>query len=374
MVRSRPFWPKHCRSCTRTSSISARVARHGEIADEDASAGRPVVPRGTIPSGPTRRAPNRPGSPSPTAAPLSPSAHPSERPTGHVLNPGGGKSRASEKQRRLELGGFLTTRRRRLERAEFGLPSTGRKTRGLRREELAYLAGVSYTWYTWLEQARDINPSRHVVDAVAQAMRLSAAEHRYVLSLVGFSAAGNAEPAPRTGQAHVLSLLDSLAGLPAYAIAPDWQILGWTSAFAALYPNVAAVPEADRNMLWLLFTDPYMRELIAEWEIVSHLLLATFRAEAAPRLAEPRFSRLVERLSRASDSFRTGWERHNIEGFASRKRLLRHPVVGDLHLDEQRLTFSDGPRLHVVIYTPVQATDARDRLCRLLDTEAERGT
>lgn len=338
--------------------------------------GEPRPLRQTMPSGGARPAPKRPRSPWPTVAARSPDpAHPSDEPPDQAQNPGGARKGTNKvKQRRLELGGFLKARRRQLVRAEFGLPTVGTRTIGLRREELVCLAGVSITWYAWLEQGRDINPSRQVLDAVAVAMRLSAAEHRYVLSLAGYSSAClDAEPAPRTAQAQVLPLLDSLAGLPAYVIGSDWQILGWTSAFAALYPNVAGVPEPDRNMLWLLFTDPYMRELMPDWEFVSHRLLATFRAEAGPRLGEPHFSRLVERLSQASESFRAGWESRDIGACASRERVLRHPVVGDLHLEEYRLTFSDRPQLHVVIYTPVWTTDAAARLCQLLGTEAARG-
>jgi transcriptional regulator with XRE-family HTH domain len=135
---------------------------------------------------------------------------------------------------------------------------------------VAYLAGVSITWYTWLEQGRDITPSRQVLDALAQTLRLSAAEHVYVLSLAGYSAPQpSADPIPQTVPAHVQRLLDALADFPAYAIASDWTLTGWNTAYAALYPNVATVAAADRNLLWLLFTDPYLRTLMPDWEFTS---------------------------------------------------------------------------------------------------------
>lgn len=265
-----------------------------------------------------------------------------------------------------ELGAFLRARRARLVRAELGLPPVGRgRTTGLRREEVAYLSGVSVTWYTWLEQGREINPSRQVLDAIARTLRLSVVEHTYVLSLAGYSA-----PQPQTTRIaeaappHVQRLLDALVGFPAYAVAPDWQITGWNAAYAALYPNVATLPAQDRNLLWLVFTDPYVRDLLPDWEVTSRRFLAEFRAEAGPRLGE--FSHLVNRLLQASADFRAGWESHGIEGFTSRERLFHHPVAGDLHLEHHRLVPSDHPDLHLVIYTPVQTTDTPARLAHLL--------
>src|SRR5690348_833823 len=130
----------------------------------------------------------------------------------------------STEAQRQELGAFLRRRRGQLVRADFGLPAVGRsRTGGLRREEVSYLSGVSVTWYTWLEQGRDINPSREVLDAVARSLRLSRDEHAYVLSLAGYSApmpvAGDG---PRTAPGSVQRLLHSLATSPAFALTSSW--------------------------------------------------------------------------------------------------------------------------------------------------------
>ncbi|MFJ8818685.1 helix-turn-helix transcriptional regulator [Amycolatopsis thermoflava] len=256
------------------------------------------------------------------------------------------------------LGEFLRDRRTRLVRADLDLPPVGRnRTTGLRREEVAYLSGVSVTWYTWLEQGRDINPSREVLDAIARTLRLTGAEHAYVLSLAGYSAPPPpAAPKPAAAPQHVQRLLDALAQSPAYAVAPDWQITGWNAAYAALYPNVATVPAQDRNLLWLVFTDPYVRQLLPDWEVTSRRFLAEFRAEAGPRLGE--FGYLIDRLRAASDHFRAGWESLGVERFASRERLFRHPVAGELLLEHHQLTPQDHPGLHLVVYTPVREADA----------------
>jgi transcriptional regulator with XRE-family HTH domain len=266
----------------------------------------------------------------------------------------------SDAQRHRELGEFLKACRRRLARDDLGLPPVRGSGEGLRREEVAVLSGVSVTWYMWLEQGRKTQPSRNVLDALARTLRMSVAQHSYVLSLAGYS--GPPPPADRvpwTAPAQVLRLLGMLGGLPAYVIAPDWQILCWTSAFERLYPTVAAVPEADRNLLWLMFTDRLVRELCSDWGLVSRCLLAEFRVEAGPCLFEPPISHLVERLIRASPVFRAAWEEHDVAGVAPSERLIHHRV-GDLHLERHRLRFSDPADLHMVIFTPAQsATLAR---------------
>jgi transcriptional regulator with XRE-family HTH domain len=274
------------------------------------------------------------------------------------------------------LGQFLTSRRRQLVRAQIGLPQiAGRTTRGLRREEVAYLAGVSVTWYTWLEQGRDVTPSRQVVDSLARTLRLSHAEHVYLSALAGHSAPQPADdPSPATVPAHVQRLLDALADYPALVIAPDWTILAWNAVYEALYPNVAKVAAADRNFLWLLFTDPYLRSLMPDWELTCVYNVASFRAEAGTRFGEPPFADLVSRLLDTSEAFRAAWERHDIETLPSRERLFRHPEVGDLHLEQHSLAPSDHPSLRLVTFIPMPSTDTAQRLRRLLDHQSLRLT
>jgi transcriptional regulator with XRE-family HTH domain len=272
------------------------------------------------------------------------------------------------------MGQFLTSRRRQLVRAHLGLPDiAGRMTPGLRREEVAYLAGVSVTWYTWLEQGRDITPSRQVVDSLARTLRLSHAEHVYLSALAGHSAPHPAEdPSPGTAPAHVQRLLDAFAEYPALAITPDWTIVAWNAAYAGLYPNVVTVAAADRNFLWLLFTDPYLRALMPDWEFTGLYNVASFRAEAGTRLGEPPFADLVSRLFQTSEAFRTAWETYDIEKLPSRERLFRHPEVGDLHVEQHNLAPSGEPGLQVVVFIPVPATDTAARLRRLLDLHVSR--
>jgi len=261
----------------------------------------------------------------------------------------------SSESRQRELGDLLRSRRGQLVAAELGLPEGARRrSSGLRREDVAALSGVSVTWYTWLEQGRDTHPSRQVLNALARTLRLSGTEHAYVLSLAGYAAPlPDDVHTPRTVPAHVQRLLDAQVGLPSFAIAHEWQIVGWNDAYAALYPGIATVTAEDRNLLWLVFTDPYVRRLLPNWQQDSRRFLAEFRAEAGPRLGEPGIAALLQRLHANSPAFAAGWSDHDIQGFSSRERLFHHPSTGDLLLEHHQLTPGDQPDLHIVIYTPV---------------------
>lgn len=247
----------------------------------------------------------------------------------------------------------------------------GRRSTGLRREEVSYLSGVSLTWYTWLEQGREIMPSRQVLDAIARTLRLSATERAYVLTLAGYSATPvGVDLASPAMPAHVYRLLDALGPLPAYVMTQDRKFLAWTPGFAAVYPNVATVSEEHRNLLWLVFTDAYLHDLQGDWKLHSAGHLAEFRAEAGPHLSEPSFARLIGRLRESSEHFDVIWGNYDVRGFTSRERIYHHPVVGDLHFELHRTTLSDDPHLHMVVYTPVPGTDTPARLRQLVDGDA----
>ncbi|WP_395399471.1 helix-turn-helix transcriptional regulator [Arthrobacter sp. UC242_113] len=265
--------------------------------------------------------------------------------------------------RRKELGLFLRARRDQAVRAEYGLPPIARtRERGLRREEVAFLSGVSVTWYTWLEQGRDISPSRQVLEAVGRALHLSHTGLGYVLSLGGYATASPDTSEAATAPAHVQRLLDALDPNPSFALSPDWGVAGWNKAYAALFPNIATVTAADRNLLWLVFTDPYVRDLLPDWEVTSKRFLAEFRAEAGQRLGDVDVRNLVERLKGASPEFREGWDRYDILGFESRERQFHHPAVGVLQLEHHQLSPSDRPDLHLVVYTPAPGSDAAGKM------------
>lgn len=253
---------------------------------------------------------------------------------------------------REQLGELLTSRRRAATRSTLGLPPTSRRSDvGLAREEVATLAGVSGTWYTWLEQGRDINVSRQVLTAVARVLDLTAAETDYVIAL-----AERVPPPPEPVRdrlpEHLQHLIDAL-DFPAFVVATDWSIAGWNARYAWLYPPIATLEADDRNLLWLVYTDHRLRELLPDWERDSRAFLAEFRTESGVRLAGPRHQALVARLSTASPDFRVQWGELAVERFASRRRSFRHPDAGMLTFEHHRLVPSEAADLHVVLYVPV---------------------
>ncbi|WP_369139782.1 helix-turn-helix transcriptional regulator [Modestobacter versicolor] len=267
---------------------------------------------------------------------------------------------------RSELAAFLRSRRRQVEPGSVGLPGHGtRRSPGLRREEVALLAGVSHTWYTWLEQGRDISPSRQVVDAVARTLQLSPAEHQYVLRLAGHGAGAPADADAVELPAHAQRLLDALGPSPAFVTTHSWSILGWNAAYERLYPGVATAPEGARNLLWVVFTDPAVRSLLGDWATDSRRFLTQFRAEVGNRVHDPAVVDLVTRLQAASEHFRAGWASHDVDSFSSSERRFEHPRVGSLLLEHHQLTLSDSPDLHLVVYTAAHGTESAARLARL---------
>ncbi|MDY7000027.1 MAG: XRE family transcriptional regulator, partial [Actinomycetota bacterium] len=135
----------------------------------------------------------------------------------------------------------------------------------------------------------------------------------------------------------------------------DWAIAGWNAAYAALYPNVARVAAEDRNLLWLVFTDPSVRDLLDDWDVTSRRFLAEFRAQTAAAPGDGRVAALVARLRAASADFRSGWDGHPVAGFESRERVFHHPSAGTLRLEHHQLRPSDRPDLQLVVYTPLDA-------------------
>ncbi|GAB3738470.1 helix-turn-helix transcriptional regulator [Microlunatus parietis] len=266
--------------------------------------------------------------------------------------------------RRQELAALLRNRRAQVARADHGLPDAGRGgPLGLRREEVAFLAGVSITWYTWLEQGREINPSRQVIDAIAATLRLSAVEHAYVLTLAGLTPdPPDLETIPAELPSHLQRLLDAQLPAPAFALAPDWTIVGWNRAYLVLYPGVDRLPPGDRNLLVLIFTDGRVRQMLPDWSTTSRQFLAEYRAEHGAQFGQPAQAALIARLCQESTEFAAAWDQHEIGRFETRERRFRPPGLGELIFEQHRLVPADAPGLQLVIYLPNPGSDTATRL------------
>jgi transcriptional regulator with XRE-family HTH domain len=268
--------------------------------------------------------------------------------------------------RRRELGAFLRNRRERITPDQVGLrPSRRRRTPGLRREEVAQLAGVGVTWYTWLEQGRDIHPSAQVLDAIARTLQFDAHEHAHLFTLAGVATTTIAEQCLglcSTAQ----PLIDQLEPFPAIVVNARLDLLAYNRAYGSFFDELETIPIEDRNILWLAFTHPQWRAAIVDWDDIAGRMVAEYRAAMAEHLDDPAWKTLVGRLHRASPEFTAVWERHDVQGVESRTKRARHPLVGLLRLDYTNLWLGQGLGTRIIAFTP-----ADDRTRRRLEQVQE---
>jgi transcriptional regulator with XRE-family HTH domain len=263
----------------------------------------------------------------------------------------------------LSLGDFLRDRRARLAPGA-GAPAR-RRTPGLRREEVAARAGVSVTWYTWLEQGRGGPPSDEVLERLARALQLGVDE-REVLFLLAQQRPPPLEPA-RTPEvpAAMRRMLNALPLSPALVKTACWDVLAWNAAAAAVFMDYGAMPPQERNVLRCLFLDPERKRRLPDWESDARFALAAFRVDAVRTGRPAEADALVAELSAASDDFRRMWADHELRSYGTGVKRLEHAIAGPLALEYTSLTVDGLPGLGLVVYTPLTAADA-NAIARLL--------
>ncbi|MFG2437106.1 helix-turn-helix domain-containing protein [Streptomyces sp. NPDC048508] len=255
--------------------------------------------------------------------------------------------------RRAELSEFLRTRRARLKPQDVGMPDFGRHRRvpGLRREELAQLAGVSVAYYTRLEQGNGRNVSAEVLDSIARALRLSDAEHNHLTHLAKPRQHKKKQTA-RTQQVRgaLRQLLDTMDGVPAYITGRRSDLLCWNRMAAAVFGDWSELPPQERNWARMVFLRPEYRELYVEWEQKAIDIVCHLRMDAGCHPDDPRLSALVGELSVKSEDFRRLWATHDVKEKSHGVKLLRHPLVGDLALQYESFRLVDDAELALVTY------------------------
>ncbi|WP_285106589.1 helix-turn-helix transcriptional regulator [Promicromonospora sp. MEB111] len=266
------------------------------------------------------------------------------------------------------LGAFLRERRGRVTPADVGLPQAGRRrTPGLRREEVAQLAGVGVTWYTWLEQGRAPNPSDQVLDAVARTLRLRPEERRHLMILAGRAADTRADaPNPlMVVRPEHIALLERLLPFPAAIQTATYDLVAANRSYRFLFGDLDAVDPADRNCAWLLFMNDEWRDSLVEPDVVLRDLAGRLRAREAEFRDHPRWSGLLGGLREHSPEFVRYWDEHEVRG--DRPGQLRRYLssrVGRLDTVFQSLWLDRDRGERMVVLTPADADSAR-RLERL---------
>ncbi|TXS12865.1 transcriptional regulator [Streptomyces sp. wa22] len=298
-----------------------------------------------------------------------------ERPPAGDPRPGGSAGPALD--RRAELSEFLRSRRARLKPEDVGLPDFGRHRRvpGLRREELAQLAGVSVAYYTRLEQGNGQNVSGEVLGAIASALRLTDAEQAH-LSHLAKPKRHRKKPSARQQRVRgaLSRLLDTMEGVPAYVVGRRSEILAWNRMAAAVFGDWSQLPPQERNWARLVFLDPEYQELFVEWDQKASDIVSYLRMDAGCHPDDPRLSALIGELSVKSEEFRRLWARHDVKEKSHGVKRLHHPLVGELSLGFETFTLPDDPEQSVVAYhaEPGSASAEALRLLASWGTDATR--
>jgi transcriptional regulator with XRE-family HTH domain len=255
--------------------------------------------------------------------------------------------------RRTELAAFLRARRERISPEDVGLPvGTRRRTAGLRREELAQLAGVGVTWYTWLEQGRPINASVQVLDAIARTLRLDATERGHLFRLAdvpGATAPAGCEECSLPPEVQLI--LDSVP-YPASVTTERFDLLAWNGIYAALFPRLTQSPPDERNTLLSCVTGYACCSPIPQADRYSAHLVAQLRNAYGKHIGDPAWTHFIQRLEALSPKFAELWAAHDVAQPATQIKRFRHPTLGEMTTKSTSFAVTAVPGARMVIYTP----------------------
>ena len=275
----------------------------------------------------------------------------------------------TQSARRVELAAFLRAQRARLRPADVGLPADRhpglRRTPGLRREEVAQLSGVGVTWYTWLEQGRNITASEQVVDALARALLLDRDQRRYLRALSGLATAVGETPV-EDARPRLQRLVDAAAPMIASIYDMHFDFVVWNTPYRRLRHDPALLPAGRRNLLWMMFTNAQGGARMLRWEPAARAVLGQFRAVVGRRPDDPRFATMVAELIEISPEFRAWWPEYPIRHFRPATIKINHPEIGRLDLEMFQLRPVEHPDLLMVLQVPASQDDLQ-RVISLLD-------
>jgi transcriptional regulator with XRE-family HTH domain len=267
---------------------------------------------------------------------------------------------------RDEIRDFLTTRRARVTPDQAGLPAYGgnRRVPGLRREEVALLAGVSVDYYTRLERGNARGVSDQVLESLARALQLNEAEHTHLFDLVRAANAGPAKRRPPRHQVRpgIQRILDAMATAPAYVRNARLDVLATNSLGRALFSPLFEDPARPPNLARFIFLDPAAQDFYEDWETVAADIVALLRAEAGRNPQDKALCELIGELSTRSETFRTRWAAHHVRFHHSGEKKMRHPLVGRLTLIYEGLEITGQPGLRLNAYTAEPASPSHDAL------------
>ncbi|MGV9774045.1 helix-turn-helix transcriptional regulator [Streptosporangium sp. NPDC003464] len=263
------------------------------------------------------------------------------------------------------MRGFLRSRRARVTPADVGMAVgdvRSRRTPGLRREEVAVLAGVGVSWYTWLEQGREINVSGEVLDSIARVLRLDAAEREHLYLLAGLNPPQMPPVTGRQVPDGLRRMIDSWLPRPAYLLDRHWNLVAVNQAAELVF----GYGEDDHNCLVTFFAGTLYRSSLCHWRDAAQAIVGQFRADAARYPDDAEFGRLAADMCAVSPEFAEIWAEHDIRNATTGNKTVTHPDAGDLTFDYTTLTLPDLPGHRLMLHTPAAGTDTEQRLATLL--------
>jgi transcriptional regulator with XRE-family HTH domain len=269
--------------------------------------------------------------------------------------------------RRTELAAFLRARRERVSPEDVGLPpGIRRRTAGLRREELAQLAGVGVTWYTWLEKGRPINASVQVLDAIARTLRLDAVERAHLFRLAdlpGAAAAADCADCPLPPE--VQQVLDAIK-FPACVLTERFDVIAWNAVYAALFPGICEAPSGERNTLLVNLTAPSCCSPLQDQADHCLALVGQLRAAYGRHVGDPAWTHFIRRLEAVSPAFAQAWASHEVAQPARHTKRFRHPTAGHITATSTSFAVTAVSGARMVVYTPDDKPSAK-ALARLAE-------
>ncbi|SFF37998.1 Helix-turn-helix domain-containing protein [Paenibacillus algorifonticola] len=270
--------------------------------------------------------------------------------------------------RHQQLAQFLRSRRERILPEQLGIPQGGRRrTPGLRRSEVAMLAGMSVEWYTYLEQGRKIQVSAEVLESLARVLQLDKDERKHMFFL-----AHRQHPLEERQQAALMvpglqHFLDQMEAAPSYIIDERMNVVAWNAAFRAAYGDYQLINERERNLVWVTFTSPTFRKLKGEhWEQAAWSCLAQFRAGYGRSTEDLWWSEQIKELSGISEEFNEMWKRQEVLYAPEGHKVIFHPIEGKMVFEYLAFRMDVSPELQIIINTPVKGTETDEKIRRLV--------
>ena len=275
-----------------------------------------------------------------------------------------------EKQRYKELGDFLKTRRARILPSQVGL-SEGlrRRTPGLRREEVAYLAGIGLTWYTWLEQGRSIQVSTEVIESLSRVLMLDKEERVHIYTLARQVPPADIPLYQGTVSPILQHVLDNLTLSPSFIMDTRWNIIAWNKAASVVFVDYSKINAHERNMVWMMFTNSNYKQLFIDWEFHAQGMLARFRSTCGQFIEDPWLLKFIEDLKNESKEFNLWWSKHDVQRKSEVYKKLNHPIVGTMVFEFSSFDISDNSSLKMIVNTPFSETDTDIKVKLLLEKQ-----